>query len=194
MVSCGVNFPESKIAHEYLDQFDSGLEIGGSQHNQWGLPTKNCGHSTEGTAYAAEETKLAGSALPVDVVCDGDSLPFPENSQNFVVASHVLEHFFDPIKALKEWLRVVKPYGYVFVIFPHKERTFDKDRPRTPLLELIERHAMPPEGRPTEDKHWTVWITEDSVNLCKFMGLHVVRVEDVDDKCGNGFTFILQKQ
>ena len=44
----------------------------------------------------------------VHIVSPGDQLPFTNNSIDFVINSHVLEHFFDPIKAIKEWLRVVK--------------------------------------------------------------------------------------
>ncbi|MDA0090523.1 hypothetical protein OFR95_14780 [Brachyspira hyodysenteriae] len=33
-----------------------------------------------------------------------------------------------------------KKDGYIAMIVPHKERTFDKDRDRTTLNELIERH------------------------------------------------------
>ena len=39
-----------------------------------------------------------------------------------------------------EWLRVVRPGGYVFIIAPHKERIFDKERERTTLQETIDRH------------------------------------------------------
>uniref|UniRef100_A0A915EP30 Methyltransferase type 11 domain-containing protein n=1 Tax=Ditylenchus dipsaci TaxID=166011 RepID=A0A915EP30_9BILA len=79
----------------------------------------------------------------VDIIASGDKLPFPNCSQDFVLSSHVIEHFYDPIKTIEEWLRVVKPNGYVFIVVPHKERTFDLARNRTSLAELIERHEHP---------------------------------------------------
>jgi ubiquinone/menaquinone biosynthesis C-methylase UbiE len=47
----------------------------------------------------------------VHIVAWGDRLPFTNESVDFVINSHVLEHFFDPIKAIQEWLRVVKKGG-----------------------------------------------------------------------------------
>jgi ubiquinone/menaquinone biosynthesis C-methylase UbiE len=35
------------------------------------------------------------------------------NSYDFVFASHSLEHIANPIRALKEWLRVVRDDGYI---------------------------------------------------------------------------------
>lgn len=132
-----MKFRESKLAHKYLDGL-VGLEIGGSAHNPFGLNTKNVDYTADlDTVFKQEEIKLCGEALKVDIVAPGDQLPVPDNSQDFVISSHVIEHFFDPIKALKEWLRVVKPGGYIFVIGPHKERTFDKERSRTSLRELL---------------------------------------------------------
>nr|WP_300370618.1 methyltransferase domain-containing protein [Brachyspira sp.] len=33
---------------------------------------------------------------------NGDDLPFKDNAVDFVFVSHIFEHFYDPIKALKE--------------------------------------------------------------------------------------------
>jgi len=38
----------------------------------------------------------------------GDELPFKDSSLDYVLSSHVIEHFFNPIKALLEWNRVIK--------------------------------------------------------------------------------------
>jgi len=75
----------------------------------------------------------------VNIVALGDDLPFKDNTLDYVLSSHVIEHFFDPMKALREWHRVIKPGGYIFVIAPHKDRTFDKTREVTPLKELLDR-------------------------------------------------------
>ena len=47
----------------------------------------------------------------------------------------------------------------------------------------------------TEDDHhhWSVWRTEDFVDLVKHFKFSIVEVQDVDDKYGNGFTVVLQK-
>uniref|UniRef100_A0A915EBP8 Methyltransferase type 11 domain-containing protein n=1 Tax=Ditylenchus dipsaci TaxID=166011 RepID=A0A915EBP8_9BILA len=119
-----------------------------------------------------------GTYKKVDIIASGDKLPFATNSQDFVLSSHVIEHFYDPVKTIKEWLRVVKPGGYVFIVVPHKERTFDRERNRTTLAELIHRHEHP----------------TDFVELCKHYKWKVVATQDVDDKLGIGFTVVLQKE
>ena len=41
------------------------------------------------------------------------------NSVDFVFSSHTLEHLEDPGSALKEWVRVIKPEGVLFLYLPH---------------------------------------------------------------------------
>ena len=184
-----MKFKESALAHKLLDGLE-GLEIGGSAHNSFGLKTRNVDNTNELTCFKQEEIKLCGTSLPVDIVSPGDHLPLEDNSVDFVVSSHVIEHFPDPIKALREWYRVVKPGGYLYIIAPHKERTFDKERPRTTLAELIERHET---GKQPEilNEHCSVWITEDFVELIHWLGWNILHVQDIDDKVGNGFTVVV---
>lgn len=187
-----IKFPESALAHHYLDGMQ-GLEIGGSTHNPFGLNTKNVDYTAETNQYKKLEEKFVGQALLVDIVAPGDAIPLPDNSQDFVVSAHVIEHFPDPIKALKEWYRLIRPGGYIFMIVPHKERTFDKDEPRTTLQELIDRHEGKTIAQPNTHQHYSVWITKDVVELLSYLGWKIVTVRDVDDKSGHGFTVVVQK-
>jgi SAM-dependent methyltransferase len=191
--------PESRLAHRFCK--GSGLEIGGSAHNPFGLKTKNVDFTKAMTIFKQEEVKLCGEFLPVDIEAPGDRIPLPDESQDFVVSSHVLEHFSDPVLALLEWHRLVRKGGVIFMIVPHKDRTFDRDKPRTTLQELIDRHA----GRVHLDlnthEHYSVWITEDVLELIQYMNgerifpspVQVEAVQDQDDKVGNGFTIVLRK-
>ncbi len=190
---CSFRIPDSALAHHYLDGL-VGLEIGGSAHNPFSLNTLNVDYTDDySTIYKQAEITVCGTYMKVDIVAPGDDLPFKDNTVDFVVSSHVIEHFYDPIKAVKEWLRVVKPGGYVFIIAPHKERTFDRDRPRTPLSELIERHQNPIDPALDDHHHWSVWITADFLEICRYFNWKVVSYQDVDDKLGNGFTIVIQK-
>jgi SAM-dependent methyltransferase len=77
-----------------------------------------------------------------DIVAEADHLaPLGDGSQDFVIANHLLEHLPDPIGALKEWYRVLRSGGILFLALPDKRRTFDRDRPRTTLAHLIADHA-----------------------------------------------------
>jgi SAM-dependent methyltransferase len=132
--------PESAMAHKYLDGL-RGIEIGGSWANQFGLNTLNVDYTDEENIFHVLDKKLSRhDSLKVDIVANGDDLPFRDNVWDFVINSHVIEHFFDPIRAIEEWLRVIKPGGYLYMIVPHKARTFDKDRNITTLDEIIGRH------------------------------------------------------
>lgn len=184
---------KSKLAHQYLDRL-KGIEIGGSAHNSFGLNTINVDYTDEFTVFKQEELRICGEYMQVDVVSRGDKLPFPDEAWDFVLSSHVIEHFFDPMNTIKEWLRVIKKGGYLFMIIPHKERTFDCDREITTLQELIDRHK----GKikmPEDDihMHYCVWDTQAFLELCEYMNLHVVAYQHVDDKVGNGFTVVIQK-
>jgi glycosyltransferase involved in cell wall biosynthesis len=184
-----MKFKQSALAHRLLDGLE-GLEIGGSAHNSFGLKTRNVDYCGDITVFKQEEIKICGEYLPVDIVSPGDKLPLDDSSVDFVINSHVIEHFPDPIKALKEWHRVVRPGGYIYVIAPHKDRTFDRDRPRTTLAELIERHTTGVCPDP-DAAHCSVWITEDLVELIQWLGWPVVAVQDTDDKVGNGFAVVI---
>lgn len=190
---CSFTFRESALAHRFLDGL-RGLEIGGSAHNAFNLKTLNVDYTDDyTTCFKQEEARLCGSYMKVDIVAAGDDLPFKDNTVDFVINSHVIEHFYDPVHAIEEWLRVVKPGGYVFIIAPHKERTFDRDRPRTTLAEIIERHHNPIDPALDDHHHWSVWITQDFLDMCNYYGWNVVAWQDVDDKVGNGFTVVIKK-
>lgn len=131
-------FKQSDLITKYLKDLH-GIEIGASRTNSFQLDRsinvnyEDCGSdSWEGEANIKPEI--------VNLVANGDDLPFKDNTLDYVLSSHVFEHFFDPIKVLNEWIRVLKPGGYIAMIIPHKDRTFDKDRDVTSLDELIKRH------------------------------------------------------
>jgi len=89
--------------------------------------------------------ELRGQAefVAPDVVCDfnADGLgPVADASQDFVVASHVLEHLANPLRMLDEMHRVVRPGGTVLILLPDRHITFDKHRPPTPLGHLVDEY------------------------------------------------------
>lgn len=185
--------PESQLAHKLLDHL-TGIEIGASAQNPFNLKALNVDFTDDlNTVFKEEERLCTGTCAQVHIVAPGDKLPLEDGEVDFVISSHAIEHFYDPIKTMQEWLRVVRPGGYVYVIVPHKERTFDKDRPRTTLAELIDRHERPDPPVPDHHGHYSVWITQDFEELATHMKWKVVAIQDVDDKVGNGFTIVIQK-
>jgi SAM-dependent methyltransferase len=74
-----------------------------------------------GNQFIAEATDLGGIA---------------NGSYDFVLSSHVLEHVANPVRALREWMRVLRIGGVMVLVVPHREATFDHRRPVTSLEHL----------------------------------------------------------
>ena len=184
-------YPESTLAHKYLDGMQ-GVEIGGSAHNPFGLNTINVDrYESMSTDYKEEEFNRCGEKLRVDIVSEGDDLPFNDKSFDFVISSHVLEHFYDPIKALKEWGRVATMY--IFIIVPHIERTFDLNKPITTYEELVARQTSPVCSEDfTEDTHHNIWDLPSFLAFLNGSGYDVVSYSDTDDKVGNGMMAVIK--
>jgi len=60
-----------------------------------------------------------------------------DGTYDFILSSHSLEHIANPIKALKEWLRVLKKGGGILLILPDQKFTFDNKRPVTEFSHLL---------------------------------------------------------
>jgi len=66
-----------------------------------------------------------------------------ENSKyDFVLGSHCLEHMANPIKAIEEWLRVLKKDGLIFLVLPNKDHCFDHKRSVTYFNHLVEDYKI----------------------------------------------------
>jgi SAM-dependent methyltransferase len=78
---------------------------------------------------------------PPDVVDEAERLTsFGDDSLDFVMANHVLEHVEDPIAALSTFLRVLRPGGVLFLTLPDPRRSFDGPRERTSVEHVLRDH------------------------------------------------------
>lgn len=102
--------------------------------------------------------ELAGRTLvEVDVVTDAETLEsIPDESQDFVVANHVIEHMENTVRALGHWLRVLRPGGVLFMAVPHRERTFDRHRPGTPVEAVLADYRDGPGA--SRRGHYVEWV------------------------------------
>ncbi len=78
-----------------------------------------------------------------DVVCNFDTeglSAFEDESQDHVIASHMLEHVANPLALLHDIHRVLRPGGILILLLPDRHRTFDRDREPTPLSHVINDH------------------------------------------------------
>lgn len=139
--------PESRVAHHWLDGL-SGLEIGAGAHSPFGLRTRNVGLTPEMDAEDFEACKqyqisFCGTWAAVDISGDAERIPVPDSSEDFVIHAHVWEHLANPLGALREWARVVKPGGIVFAIVPKRDTVpADAALPITPLWEHVLHYLL----------------------------------------------------
>lgn len=73
--------------------------------------------------YIADVVPIVPQAIGVELDFpgyDGRTLPFAEESQDAVFASHCLEHIPDFRNALQDWFRVLRVGGFLVIMVPHQ--------------------------------------------------------------------------
>lgn len=99
----------------YLDQYDGGQVA---------------------AAHAADPN--VDEILPVSFVSQRPPYNFiATESFDFVIASHVIEHLANPLASIEEFYRIIRPGGIIYLVVPHKDFSFDKDRIETSLLHFV---------------------------------------------------------
>lgn len=64
---------------------------------------------------------LRGDASNLSFICD--------NAFDYVYSSHLIEDFVDTYSVIKEWLRILKPGGYLCLLFPDEKRYREIENP-----------------------------------------------------------------
>ena len=84
--------------------------------------------------------------VEADILDNGETLSsIADNSWDFLIANHMIEHCQNPIGTLENFLRVIKPGGVVYIAVPDKRYTCDIERPLTSLDHLIRDYKEGPE-------------------------------------------------
>lgn len=77
-----------------------------------------------------------------DVDCTQEDQLKNLKKYDFVLTSHAIEHFANPIKTLKLWEKyIIKEGGYILSVIPDYQYCFDRKRPLTTIEHLIEDYA-----------------------------------------------------
>ncbi|ODS36956.1 MAG: hypothetical protein A7316_09715 [Candidatus Altiarchaeales archaeon WOR_SM1_86-2] len=148
--------PRQNLSNKYIK--GNGIEIG-ALHNP--LPVDNKRAKVRYVDCRPIETLREhylelkqNSFVSSDIIASAEDLSvISDSSLDFLIANHLLEHCANPIKALKEFHRVVKKYnGIVYLSLPNtqSEGSFDKGREITTIEHLIndyfakdsERHLL----------------------------------------------------
>lgn len=138
-----------------------GIEIG-ALHNPLAIPpcakAKYVDRMPKEKLYEHYPELRTLPLVDVDIVDDGELLiTVADNSQDFVIANHFLEHSEDPVITLKNLLRVVKTGGVVYLAVPNMTKTFDCNRVETTLAHIISDHKLGAET--SRRKHYEEWVS-----------------------------------
>jgi SAM-dependent methyltransferase len=153
---------------EFASRFigGEGLEIG-ALHAPLGVPAHArvtyVDRMTE-SGLREEYPELADADFAtVDRIDDGELLTtFPDESQDFVIANHFLEHCENPIGTIAVHLRKLRPGGVLFYAVPDKRYTFDFQRPVTPLSHFVDDYENGPKAsRQSHYEEWASFIGDD---------------------------------
>lgn len=203
-----INFPKSSLALKYCQ--GKGLEIGSGAHNSFGLDSLNVSPGdAETEVFRKAEVEVCGSYDEIDIIAEGDDIPVDDQSQDYVISSHVFEHFPNPSRALREWYRIVKNKGVIFIIAPKRDsHEPDKVRPLSTLDELIKAddEDWTIETAPVDVTqaaggkrgHYFVWTLELAMQLVDYVkqtygcDLSPITWRTSDDKVSNGWCLILR--
>ena len=128
------------------------------------------GSIDEGPTYVYDARRPAGTQFILEA---SDLRRIPAERYDFVLSSHTLEHTANPLKALREWIRVLKNEGVLVLVLPHKQGTFDHRRPVTALAHLVDD-----ERRGTSE--------DDVTHLAEILALHDL---DRDHAAGDHASF-----
>jgi SAM-dependent methyltransferase len=92
----------------------------------------------EGNIDESMDFSYRKTPLGSQVIREGSDLSKVEaHSYDFVLSCHSLEHVANPLKALREWKRILKPGGFLILAVPNKESIFDHKRPITTFSHLV---------------------------------------------------------
>jgi SAM-dependent methyltransferase len=91
--------------------------------------------------YVDKFRDFAGERCLADYYGEACSLPFHSNSLDYVASSHVLEHVSNPVKAICEWYRVLRPGGMMYVVVPDRRFTWDHNRELTTVAHMLDDYA-----------------------------------------------------
>jgi GT2 family glycosyltransferase/SAM-dependent methyltransferase len=73
---------------------------------------------------AGEEIPIIGAVSVADVTAEATNIPLQDATQDTIIARHIIEHLIDPITAIAEWKRLLRPGGRIIISCPD-ERVLD---------------------------------------------------------------------
>lgn len=87
--------------------------------------------------YVDRFSKFAGEKCLADYWGDACALPFHDDSLDYIVSFHVLEHVANPVAAFVEWMGVLRHGGIIYLLVPDRRHMWDHARELTPPAHML---------------------------------------------------------
>jgi SAM-dependent methyltransferase len=180
----GLIFPRVRLANKYLRGF--GVEVGALA---FPLRLSKKASATYIDIATREESIRKfpeldpNDIVQVDFISDGFTLTgVPSDQFDFLIANHVLEHSPNPIGALVQWCRVIKPGGILYFTVPHVDKCFDRGRHVTTFQHMFEDFQAEANGqlatlRERNKVHYREWLTFSESAILKRPAITGVHLE-----------------
>lgn len=78
---------------------------------------QHCRYETQD--FCQYEGELVKYLQPIDHVCDIANIPLPDASFDAILCAEVLEHVVEPVAVVREFSRLLKPGGQLWLTTPH---------------------------------------------------------------------------
>jgi SAM-dependent methyltransferase len=90
-------------------------------------------HTSEYNYYKNKKGKV--------IINDAVNISLVQNEvYDFCFSSHSLEHIANPLKAINDWLRIIKNDGHIIIIVPEKSYCFDHKRNYSNFSTLLSQY------------------------------------------------------
>jgi SAM-dependent methyltransferase len=134
-----IDAARSAISSEFLR--GNGIEVGGGSR-----PFPVPAHATVSYGDIRDRESLRSFFKTPEVVSGAyiDAQTFAglaDDSLDFVISAHVIEHLRDPIGSIVNALRVLRPGGIHVIVMPELSATFDRHRPETTVAHALADYA-----------------------------------------------------
>jgi SAM-dependent methyltransferase len=131
----------------------TGLEVGGPSRifrNKGLIPIykvikelDGCNFSNttiwEGNIKNGETYHFYKNNRGTQLISEASDIAFvPDSKYEFIISSNCLEHIANPLKAIHEWIRLIKKDGLLLLVLPNKDFCFDHNRPITKFSHLLD--------------------------------------------------------
>ena len=141
------DIPINDMILEYISSNKKGLELGGPSgtgitiyKNASIMDNVIFSTKTMWSKHETSEYKYYENKIGKVIISDATKIDIPSKSYDFIFASHILEHIANPLKALKNWINIIKDNGYIVLILPEKSQTFDHKRSISLFSTLLKQY------------------------------------------------------